>query len=149
MTFKYHINVEYTKDIKAAAYILKYVCKGNDRVALQMDLPKPLDSTADINVPVVEDNIHLIADDQENFIIDDDIDETFITTAEITEIPMIDEPELEHGNECVDDGEFIDVENYIDEIYQKENPPLPDINNNFNRGSDFVAYDEIKKYESK
>ena len=114
-----------------------------------MDLPKPLDSTADINVPVVEDNIHLIADDQENFIIDDDIDETFITTAEITEIPMIDEPELEHGNECVDDGEFIDVENYIDEIYQKENPPLPDINNNFNRGSDFVAYDEIKKYESK
>jgi hypothetical protein len=52
LKYQCHINVEVVSFLMCLMYIFKYVCKGNDRVAIQMDQPVP-----NQNVFILDDNI--------------------------------------------------------------------------------------------
>jgi hypothetical protein len=159
MLFQCHINVEYCGSLDSIAYVLNYVCKGNDRVNVVQTVPTnvnvaPIDAPVDTanEVPYVED-----------LIMDDMVDEN--AQAENTEdldlpveIPIHDMQDLYvNENELADiinDNEVFDdydISNNIDAIQRNlpvdiNNNDPGTIDNNFNRADNFVPYDEITQY---
>ena len=174
--FKCHINVEYCGSLRSIAYIMKYVCKGNDKVAGVIEPPPNVQST----------NIPPPVDLRQTFINDDDeqiVDEVYNTINNSRDLIDSDDEQAEiplHDNEqdlyadpnqlqqLIDNpaDDFVDIPNYLDDYYAPNRPVdlnnnNIDINNignageqnnesdeddNFNRPRDFIAYDEIKQY---
>ena len=48
----------------------------------------------------------------------------------------------------IDHDEQVDIPNFIDDLPANDEPVITTVPDNFNRGPNFKAYDEIKRYES-
>lgn len=148
LTFDCHINVEWCASLFAIAYIMKYICKGNDRVALEMETP------VEPNNPVVNNMLVTLADEVPMFeqdIMDDNInddegmDQEQVNQAEDNQTEIQEEF---NQTDQIDHDEQVDIPNFIDDLPANDEPVITTVPDNFNRGPNFKAYDEIKRYES-
>ena len=164
MLFKCHINVEYCGSLNSIAYVMNYVCKGNDRVKVVQKVPSNVDS-ATIDPPIdtaneapfVEDLImdELINEEnvEANEIQDDELDQAEIPLHDVQDM-YINQNELANLiNQNIDDvaDDYDDISNNIDSLQRNRpvdvnNNDPGTIDNNFNRAENFVAYDEITQY---
>lgn len=174
--FRCHINVEYCGSLRSVAYIMKYVCKGNDKVAAVIQPPTDV-NTGNINPPLdvpneppvdvalneealVEDLIMDEMNEFDNFEIEGeeeneerviplhDNDDLYVDPVQLLEL-------IQSNQNDEQDDDFTDIHNYIDEVQMNEpqvdqnNNEPGTVENNFNRPNNFIAYDEIKRYISK
>ena len=140
--FNAHINVEWCASLLAIAYIMKYVCKGNDRVAVEMDMPDEPDNE-------VVNNMVMTLGDEVPFNEPNIVDENMAGQPNIVDdiqLPLFD-PEPIDIPVPLDDDETIDIANYIDDLPAND-VDINTVPDNFGRGPNFKPYDEIKKYES-
>ncbi len=164
LIFECHINCELAAGLWSIAYLLKYFCKGNDKVATELNINLP--SYADQIHPNIVDNEYfneepfngVLNDFPENmFNIDFNLNENFESNEIINE-----ENEIFNNEETMTNYEATEASNDENTILDFVNDlPANAIDNVINnlhecltidqqlgRHENFVPHDEIKKYES-